>query len=560
MRLKALVLDADSAAGLETVQSLGRLGCVVDTASLRPEYHRHRSRFIASQFELAESADGGIQELIRLFHANQYDLVVATTEVALLTMLSPDIPDAMYQRAVLPAQSNVHTALDKQAVWDLARRIGVRVPSGDLVSVASQPPESFPVVLKPVFSKMNVSGVVREFHVTIASDLEQWHAALASTYQGIPVQQQQYVTGKGLGVEMLFEHGAPRWAFLHERVHELPLTGGGSSYRVSVALRDNLVESATRLLSALDWHGVAMVEFKITPQGDACLMEINPRLWGSLALAIDCGVNFPAALLCLSTGRPVPPQPKYRVGYYTRNVARDVEWFKRNLKADRADPLLLTAPIASSALEWLRPLAGKESWDFFCWSDPGVIWGEVNSVVGGHLRRAAGAVMRRVRRQYLRHVDQPRILRTLRGRPIDRMLILCHGNICRSPFAAAMAARQFPSASITSAGFYPKTARPSPDFVLDSARQLGIDLSQHRSQCVDAQMIEDAQLILIMDLRNYESLKKSFPWALKKTLFLGMLLANPQLEIEDPYDDPDSMPTVQSQLAGALAELGRLLR
>jgi hypothetical protein len=39
-----------------------------------------------------------------------------------------------------------------------------------------------------------------------------------------------------------------------------------------------------------------------------------------------------------------------------------------------------------------------------------------------------------------------------------------------------------------------------------------------------------------------------------------MLLANPQLEIEDPYDDPDSMPTVQSQLAGALAELGRLLR
>jgi protein-tyrosine phosphatase len=123
-----------------------------------------------------------------------------------------------------------------------------------------------------------------------------------------------------------------------------------------------------------------------------------------------------------------------------------------------------------------------------------------------------------------------------------------------------MAARQFPSASITSAGFYPKTARPSPDFVLDSARQLGIDLSQHRSQCVDAQMIEDAQLILIMDLRNYESLKKSFPWALKKTLFLGMLLANPQLEIEDPFDDPDSMPTVQSQLAGALAELGRLLR
>jgi protein-tyrosine-phosphatase/predicted ATP-grasp superfamily ATP-dependent carboligase len=559
MRRRVLVLDADSAAGLETVQSLGRNGCAVHTASLRPEYSRHRSHFIESPFHFAGSEDGGIHELVHLFQTHNYDLVVPTTEVALLTMLEPEIPDDMYRRAVLPPRPSVQTALDKQAVWDLAQRLGVRVPSGDLVSLESPPPEIFPVVLKPVFSKLSTSGVVREFHVTIASDLNQWRSALASTYQGIPVQQQQYVTGKGFGVEMLFEHGAPRWAFLHERVHELPLTGGGSSYRVSHALRDDLVESATRLLAALDWHGVAMVEFKITAHGEAYLMEINPRLWGSLALAIDCGVNFPVGLLCLGTGQPLPPQPKYRVGYYTRNIYRDVEWFKKNLRADRSDPLLLTAPIASSALEWLRPLAGKESWDFFCWSDLGVILGELKTLAQEHWRRVANAVKRRSRRMYLRHIQQPHMLRKLKGQQIDKVLVLCHGNICRSPLAAIMAARRFPNASIVSAGFYPKTGRPSPGFVLAAAEQFGFQLAEHRSQCVNAQMIDDAQLILIMDIRNYESLRKEFPHALAKTVFLGMLLPKPQLVIKDPYDDPESMSAVASKMSRAVEQLDGLL-
>ena len=150
MLMKLLVLDADSAAGLETVQSLGRKGCAVHTASLRPEYSRHRSRFILSQFHLANSDDGGIHELVRLFRAENYDLVVPVTEVALRAMLSPEIPDEMYQRAVLPPRSKVQTALDKQAVWDLARRVGVRVPSGELgIPLRAGRLRDFPSSLSP---------------------------------------------------------------------------------------------------------------------------------------------------------------------------------------------------------------------------------------------------------------------------------------------------------------------------------------------------------------------------------------------------------------------------
>ncbi len=402
MQMKVLVLDADSAAGLETIQSLGRDGCTVHAVNFQPEQSQYRSRFIHRQFELAYAEEGGIRKLVDLFRAEKYDLIVPATEVSLLAMLSPEIPDNMYQRAVLASRESVQTALDKQAVWSLARRIGVRVPSSEIVSSSSVPPETFPVVLKPLFSKKSVDGEVQGYVATIARDLGQWRMALASTYSDTPVQQQQYIAGKGLGVEMLFEHGTPRWAFLHERVHELPLTGGGSSYRVSLGLRSDLVESATLLLSELHWHGVAMVEFKVTSNGEAYLMEINPRLWGSLALAIDCGVNFPVGLLRLSTGQSLPPQPKYRTGYFTRNIYRDFEWFKANLIADHSDPLLLTKPIISSTLEWLRPLAGKESWDFFCWSDLRIVLGELNTLVRKH-RHKAGIALRSLSSLYVRH-------------------------------------------------------------------------------------------------------------------------------------------------------------
>jgi protein-tyrosine-phosphatase len=395
--------------------------------------------------------------------------------------------------------------------------------------------------------------------VTIARDVDQWRAALGSTYRGVPVQQEQYISGKGLGVEMLFEHGALRWSFLHERVHEYPLTGGGSSYRISIELRGDLVQSATALLSALHWHGVAMVEFKVPAGGEAYLIEINPRLWGSLSLAIDCGVDFPSGLLCLSTGQSLPRQPEYRVGHFTRNIYRDVEWFKANLKADHSDPLLLTRPVVSSALEWLRPLVGKESWDFFCWSDLGVIIGELKTLVREHWTRLVRAIKRRSRNVYLRYLQQPRLIGRLRRRKIDRVLFLCHGNICRSPLAAALAARQFPNAAFLSAGFYPATGRSSPDFVLSAAGKLGVDLVAHRSQLVSAQLINEAGLVVIMDVRNRELLKIEFPHALEKTVFLGMLLPQPKLEIKDPYDYPDSMGAISSEINCAIEQLGGLL-
>jgi predicted ATP-grasp superfamily ATP-dependent carboligase len=69
-----------------------------------------------------------------------------------------------------------------------------------------------------------------------------------------------------------------------------------------------------------------MVEFKVDPRdGQAKLMEVNGRFWGSLQLAIDAGVNFPLLLYRLATGQTVAPQMEYRVGVRSRWLLGDLD-------------------------------------------------------------------------------------------------------------------------------------------------------------------------------------------------------------------------------------------
>ena len=257
-------------------------------------------------------------------------------------------------------------------------------------------------------------------------------------------------------LELNFSSTADRklWHFAHERVHEYPLTGGASSYRRSINPPAAMLQDAQKLLTALHWHGVAMVEFKIDTKGQHWLMEINPRLWGSLALSIDAGVDFPLGLLQIARGEEPAPQPKYKVPYYTRDFRTDVDWLKCNLRADQHDPLLHTRSRTVSFLELLRPLLGRESWDHFDWRDLGISRRVLTVAVTDQLR----PVYRKfkdwqTKSSLLRH--HRNVLRRVKaaGRPC-KILFLCYGNICRSPLAAALAAKRLSGVTIDSAGFH----------------------------------------------------------------------------------------------------------
>ena len=90
---------------------------------------------------------------------------------------------------------------------------------------------------------------------------------------------------------------------------------------------------------------------------------------------------FLTALLCLATGREVPPQPAYKIGYRTRLISQDVDWIK-NRFLYRPD-----VQVGMEIVNLLRPVTGRESWDYFDWGDLAVIAADFRDLVRKNFNR-----------------------------------------------------------------------------------------------------------------------------------------------------------------------------
>ena len=538
-KLRVLVLDGHSRAALETLQSLGRAGLQVDLAAEARDCLAVHSRYVARKLRQPP------QEPAADFHAwlraqdakRNYALIVPATETSLLGLRQLSEDDPLRGKAVIPSDKAIDLALDKEETWRLARELGVPAPDGALLSSLSNigQVQQFPVVLKATHSKVMIDGALQTLAVAVVRSEEERQEQLRRWLPLTPVQQQQYVSGRGVGVEFLFDRGRKVWHFAHERVHEYPLTGGASSYRRSINPPAALLHDAEKLLTALQWHGVAMVEFKMNASGQYWLMEINPRLWGSLALSIDAGVNFPLGLLQIAKGDQPALQPKYKVPYYTRDLRTDVDWLKSNLRADPQDLLLHTRSRSFSFLELLRPLTGRESWDHFDWRDLGITRRALALAVTDQVRPVYRKIKNwRTHRQLLRRHNVLLHRLAIAGGP-GKIVFVCYGNICRSPLAAGLAKKRLGGVAIESAGFHEQTGRSCPEKILRIGNSFGIDLSAHRSARVTRDQLANADLVIVMDIENLNRLREEFPEIADRTTLLGLFGATGTLAIADPY-------------------------
>ena len=158
----------------------------------------------------------------------------------------------------------------------------------------------FPVVVKGKFESGQVSYVRSE-------------SELASLDESENVVQ-EYVKGEGYGFYALYDSGKLKAFFMHKRLREYPATGGSSTKCVGF-YDEELMNSGTKLLDALNWNGVAMVEYKLDKSdGKYKLMEINPKFWGSLDLSICSGVPFPNLLYHACIGKDVNYNKLYKRG------------------------------------------------------------------------------------------------------------------------------------------------------------------------------------------------------------------------------------------------------
>lgn len=216
----------------------------------------------------------------------------------------------------IPPLEKLQFANCKDKILKLAEDKGIPIPKtwyiDDITQLndlkASLP---YPVVIKP----KNSAGAVGVSYPKNSDELIKQYLTVHQRFPYPLIQERIPSHGNGYGASFLMgKSGDVKASFVHKRLREYPVTGGASTLRESVR-NDDVRDMAHTLLKALDWFGVAMVEFKMDPRdGIPKLMEINPRFWGSLSLAVAAGVNFPYLLLKMSRGENFKPVEHYQIG------------------------------------------------------------------------------------------------------------------------------------------------------------------------------------------------------------------------------------------------------
>ncbi len=139
-----------------------------------------------------------------------------------------------------------------------------------------------------------------------------------------------------------------------------------------------------------------------------------------------------------------------------------------------------------------------------------------------------------------------------------RVLVVCHGNIYRSPLVATRLRELLGSGRvITQGGFHAKGDRPSPAPHVVMSATFGVDLRAHRSRVLESGDYA-ADLIVLMDRRNWVNLKRAGADE-RKFVWLGAL-AEGEVEIPDPYGlDATAAESIIKRLLAASEALARRL-
>jgi predicted ATP-grasp superfamily ATP-dependent carboligase len=175
-----------------------------------------------------------------------------------------------------------------------------------------------------------------------------------NSYGSLLIQEKIPTDGRAVGVSFLIANGKRVIAsFVHERIKQYPNSGGPSTQRISIKHKE-LVARSEKLLTALNWHGVAMVEWKQDlNNGEFKLMEINPRFWGSLELAVRSGVNFPLLYAKCSIGESINEVQNYSYGTKCRwLIPGDILRYLTSKKEDREKLKDFLSGLPKDSEEW----------------------------------------------------------------------------------------------------------------------------------------------------------------------------------------------------------------
>jgi protein-tyrosine-phosphatase len=546
-----VVLGGERSAGLTAVRSLGRRGLRVVVGSIHEHAVAARSRSAASAFvypdPITAPAEFGLAVLdeVKLHSAA---LTIPFTEGACAALAAARKNFEGHTRLAVASDQALSVVLSRSGTRELANRLGIPATEGVEVPSVQAGLEAaarlgFPVIAAPDSRVSRIAGVATDGarHAAAPAELVRClnlFLRLGAAYVARPAQ------GEGVGLAVLCRGGSLLWAGQYRRLHELGPLEGVSGYRQSERVDPALLGHAQRLLAALSWDGAAELHFRRSG-GEYRLTRIGATLVEALPVAAAAGADVPAFLhdLEVHDRRHFPAQ--YRVGVYCRHLPSEVAWVREIVLPRPAVSIVSGRPGALRALtDMARMLSPWGRWDAQSLTDPRPGVHELSAVSAevwqGVAWRLARIRLRRRMRRVARHPDQL-AAHVVTARTI---LFVCLGNIIRSAFAAGLLrarAAGRPDVQIRSAGLDAATGHPADPTAVHCARRFGVDLSAHQTRRVDRTAIEEADLLLAMEVDHVVELCRRFPQHRHKVYLFGCLTDQEAHDVADPVYAPQEV-------------------
>ncbi|MGH7071949.1 MAG: ATP-grasp domain-containing protein [Acetobacteraceae bacterium] len=541
---RTLVFGDDTRSFLAIVRSLGRGGIEVHAAPTDFTSPALASRYVSKVHRLPPFVGDGTNWCTKtesLLSREPFDLIIPCDERTILPFDRYRGRFAGLARVALPDAPALQILFDKEKTRDLAISCGVPVAPGRRVKPGDDADRliaefGLPLVLKPCQS-FRLETLHSRARVEV---LERGAGAAEALVEigDVPHLVESHFPGHGAGVSVLASRGRVLQAFQHSRARE---RGGAGFYRVSRPLAPDLLEAVERMTAAISFTGVAMFEFRVTtPCGRWILLEVNARPWGSMPLAVALGVDFPLRWYRLLVTGQETPSIAYRTGVFGRNLIPDAHQILAEVRERKSSWPAVIRHLAVTFGDFRRLLIGREHLDVLVSDDPSPglleLWNEANGTTSRLLQRLPGASL-------LQSLADRRLVRNVMARSHAApaiVIMLCRGNICRSPVAAELLRRDLstsrPDLIVVSAGMLPREGAQSPPAAVLAARRFGVDLTMHRSNYLADEAAEKATLVVAFDRRNIDDLRGRNPALLAKTVMLGSFLRglHRQREIRDP--------------------------
>jgi len=329
MNKKILVLDGRSLAALAIARSFGEKGLEVHSGDAFKGNVTSFSKYVKRTYVHScpeKEPKLFLDDLIEIISNDEYEMVFPVRDATTL-LLSKHYDDiSEYTRVFIAEAETISVFQNKADTIKLAMNCGVPIPktlfpeNDDFQKELSK--INFPILIR------SRSGTGSRGIIYVGKEEDYDEAYLRIKEEHGPPIVQEYVDKKSYSTAcvLIDNEKDMNVVFTYERVKEYPLSGGPTV--VGIGTKDALVKRlALKILNAADFKGVAEVEFIVGKDGQPLLLEVNPRFWMPLNLAIKSGVDFPFLLYKLAKGESINQFDYKEDLVYRWVLPNEILWF-----------------------------------------------------------------------------------------------------------------------------------------------------------------------------------------------------------------------------------------